>query len=296
MIRRGYADTPEGQVHYLTDGQGDPVVLLHQTPRSSRMYYDLIPVLASRFRVIAIDMLGYGHSDAPPVGASMSDMATNIVNFMNALGVGRCHLFGLHTGAGVSAKAVSEHPDRFQSLILFGFPLIEKPSEREAYFASLHDSSLPVYVSSDGAHMTALWMRAYSEIIRLWLHTAGAPSEVFSPYPLQAAHTFLTDQHLRFLDRWVLDFMQTRDGVKNITSSLFQYDFHPILKSIQIPTLHIEPDSPYENYFCRRGSRVAELIPTCENVILELSDDNAAEFKPVELGEVMIEFLDKHAI
>ncbi|MQF69558.1 alpha/beta hydrolase [SAR202 cluster bacterium AD-804-J14_MRT_500m] len=294
MIRRGYADTPEGQVHYRIDGEGDPVVLLHQTPRSSRMYSDLIPILARQFRVIAIDMLGYGSSDAPPAGASMADMATNVVNFMDALDIGRCHLFGLHTGAGVSAKAVAEYPERFQSLILFGFPLIEESSERDAYFASKHDSSLPVDVSPDGAHVTALWMRAYSEIIRLWLHTAGAPSEVLSPHPLKSVHTFLSDHHLRFLDRWLLDFMQTRDGVKQITSSLFQYDFLPVLQSIHVPTLHIEPDSPYENYFCRRGNRVAELIPMCDNVMLDYSDDNAAEFKPTELADVMLAFLGKN--
>ena len=41
-MKRGYADTPEGQIHFRTDGAGEPVLLLHQSPRSSRMYVKLI--------------------------------------------------------------------------------------------------------------------------------------------------------------------------------------------------------------------------------------------------------------
>ena len=124
----------------------------------------------------------------------MLDLARNVVHVLDPLGIDRCHLFGLHTGAGVAAKAAAEWPARFRSLMLFGFPLIEDQSERDAYFATYHNSSLPISVSPDGSHMTALWMRAYSEIVRLWLHTAGAPSDTLWPHPLQAAHTFMSDQ------------------------------------------------------------------------------------------------------
>ena len=63
-MRRGYADTAVGQVHYREAGEGEVVVLLHQTASSSIMYYRVMPYLAGRFRVVAMDTPGFGNSDA----------------------------------------------------------------------------------------------------------------------------------------------------------------------------------------------------------------------------------------
>ena len=65
---RAYTDIPEGQVHYQTAGDGEPLLLLHQTPMFSEEYSLMIPILAPIFRVIAMDTLGYGNSNKPPAG------------------------------------------------------------------------------------------------------------------------------------------------------------------------------------------------------------------------------------
>ena len=62
-VRRGYVDTRHGQVHYRESGKGAPLVLLHATPRSARVYTKLQALLAKRFHVIAPDTLGFGNSD-----------------------------------------------------------------------------------------------------------------------------------------------------------------------------------------------------------------------------------------
>src|SRR5690348_2858832 len=66
-MRKGYVDTPEGQIHYITAGSGGvPLILLHQNPSSARMWEAVIPGLAARGRqVVAFDTPGYGNSDAP---------------------------------------------------------------------------------------------------------------------------------------------------------------------------------------------------------------------------------------
>ena len=61
--------TVQGQrLFYREAGPTDApvIVLLHGFPASSFMFRDLIPPLAQRYRVIAPDLLGFGHSDAPP--------------------------------------------------------------------------------------------------------------------------------------------------------------------------------------------------------------------------------------
>ena len=67
-MRKGYIDIPEGQIHYRTAGNGEPVLLLHMTAQSSMEFESIIPILAKSYRVVAMDTLGHGNSDNPPGG------------------------------------------------------------------------------------------------------------------------------------------------------------------------------------------------------------------------------------
>lgn len=59
-LKRAFADTSLGQIHYRTVGSGPPLVLLHNTWLSSRMFFGVIPDLARDFTVYALDTLGQG--------------------------------------------------------------------------------------------------------------------------------------------------------------------------------------------------------------------------------------------
>lgn len=67
-LRFAYADTPLGQLHYAEGGEGTPVLLLHQTPRSWDEFREVLPLLATRRRAIAMDMYGFGMSAKPARG------------------------------------------------------------------------------------------------------------------------------------------------------------------------------------------------------------------------------------
>lgn len=56
---------PGGDLAYADEGRGRPVVLVHGFPTSSHMWRDVVPLLATRTRVIAVDLLGYGDSEKP---------------------------------------------------------------------------------------------------------------------------------------------------------------------------------------------------------------------------------------
>ena len=66
-IARGFLTLPGRQVHYRRAGSGPPVVLLHQSPKTSEELVPLIAVLAEHFTVFAPDTPGYGLSD--PIAA-----------------------------------------------------------------------------------------------------------------------------------------------------------------------------------------------------------------------------------
>jgi pimeloyl-ACP methyl ester carboxylesterase len=65
-VRRGYADSPFGQLHYAETGAGPVLLLLHQTPRSHDEFREVQPLLADGRRVVAMDMLGFGMSASLP--------------------------------------------------------------------------------------------------------------------------------------------------------------------------------------------------------------------------------------
>ena len=206
-MKRGYVDTPEGQVHYLTEGSGEPLILLHQSPRSSRMYVKMIPLLSKDYQVFALDMLGYGNSDPAPSEGIVEYLGGNIPHVLDALGLKKAHLFGLHTGTGVAVEAAAGDSDRFQTMILFGFALIETEEDNKKFFAVRETGGgiSAAAISNDGSHLIRVWQRAYSEVLRYWIHSAHPPSEELYPGPLKSVHSHMTDDQLEFMDRWVLD-------------------------------------------------------------------------------------------
>jgi len=65
-IRKAYVDIPEGQIHcHLVEGEGPPVVFLHQTALSAKTYDPLLRVLSVSNPLIALDTPGFGGSYDP---------------------------------------------------------------------------------------------------------------------------------------------------------------------------------------------------------------------------------------
>ena len=115
-------------VFYREDGPADaPVVLLlHGFPSSSRMYRDLIPLLAGQYHVIAPDYPAFGHSGVPSRDAfsyTFDGLAAVTSGLLRRLGVERFALYAMDFGAPVGFRLVLEDPSRLTALILQNAPL-----------------------------------------------------------------------------------------------------------------------------------------------------------------------------
>jgi pimeloyl-ACP methyl ester carboxylesterase len=104
---------------------GDPalpvLLLLHGFPASSFMYRELIGRLAHRFRVIAPDYPGFGHSDAPSVAAfdyTFDRLADIVEKFTDRLGLKRYGLYMQDFGGPVGFRLASRHPDKVSFLVV----------------------------------------------------------------------------------------------------------------------------------------------------------------------------------
>ena len=110
-MKRAFLDTPEGQVHYVTEGSGEPLLLLHMTPRSTELYRDIIPVLAKTRQVIAMDTIGYGESFKPQRQHSIEDFASAVVRLLDSLNIRRTSILAQLTGTLVGIETAAAYPD-----------------------------------------------------------------------------------------------------------------------------------------------------------------------------------------
>ena len=124
MIRRRFLDLPWGQIHFREAGAGDavPLVLLHSAASSSRLLERLIAAVARTRRVIAPDLPGCGDSTPLPTEGEISveDMAAWLVSGLDALGIDKADLHGLHLGGRIGVEASLAHPGRVRRLIVDG--------------------------------------------------------------------------------------------------------------------------------------------------------------------------------
>ena len=92
-----------GELAYVDEGDGPAVVLLHGFPTSSLLWRAFVPPLASRYRVIAPDMLGYGESEKPEdADLTMSAQAGYVRELLGSLGVQRFAAIGHDLGGAVA--------------------------------------------------------------------------------------------------------------------------------------------------------------------------------------------------
>jgi len=112
--------TSGGTIAYQDEGEGPAVVLLHGFPTSSYLWRREVPLLASRMRVIAPDLLGYGGSDRPD-GEDLSEIAQAMYvrELLEALRVEDVALVGHDIGGAVAQiLALDAEVPRIRALVL----------------------------------------------------------------------------------------------------------------------------------------------------------------------------------
>jgi haloacetate dehalogenase len=113
--------TSGAEIHVVAGGSGPPLLLVHGYPQTHVMWHRIAARLARSFRVIAVDMRGYGESSKPPAGADLSGyskrvMARDLVEVMEKLGHERFGVAGHDRGARVAYRMALDHPARVARL------------------------------------------------------------------------------------------------------------------------------------------------------------------------------------
>lgn len=138
-------------VHIEQAGEGAPVVLIHGFGGSTYSWRKVMPGLAESFRVVAIDLSGFGYTQRPrrPESYSREAQGELVLRIMDALGMERAHLIGHSYGGGITLWLARYHPERVRSMVLV-------------------DSSAPTYANDRRSRLAAL-RPVTSLFLRSWV-------------------------------------------------------------------------------------------------------------------------------
>ena len=117
-VQSRFADVDGVRLHYLSAGQGDPVVLLHGYTQTSHMWLPLIAVLAKTHSVIAPDLRGAGQSGKPESGYDKKTLARDVHALVQSLGQRRVMLVGHDIGLMVAYAYAAQYPDQVARIVL----------------------------------------------------------------------------------------------------------------------------------------------------------------------------------
>ncbi|HEX2273197.1 MAG TPA: alpha/beta fold hydrolase [Acidimicrobiales bacterium] len=116
-----------GRLHYIDEGEGPVLLLLHGNPTWSFLYRNLVGRLRHRFRCVAVDYPGFGLSTAPPdYGFTPAEHAAVVERFVEDLGLGSFTPVVHDWGGPVGLAVAGRHPQRVRALVVgntFAWPL-----------------------------------------------------------------------------------------------------------------------------------------------------------------------------
>jgi pimeloyl-ACP methyl ester carboxylesterase len=140
----GFFDSGGVKIHYLIEGEGEPILLIHGFAVTAQLQWGLpgiIKELAKDHRVIAPDCRGHGKSGKPTDPKKYGlEMVEDAVRLLNHLKIKKAHLVGYSMGALIVGKLVVTHPDRLLSATLGGAGAYREGTEVPRFIVDLAES------------------------------------------------------------------------------------------------------------------------------------------------------------
>ncbi|MGW6928965.1 alpha/beta fold hydrolase [Lentzea sp. NPDC054927] len=118
-----YTEVNGVRMHYVTGGSGSPVVLLHGWPQTWYGWWPIMPALAERHTVYALDLPGLGDSTGTPTGYDKATLARYVHGLTEKLGLRNPAIVGHDLGAAVAFQYASQFPSDTARLGYLDLPL-----------------------------------------------------------------------------------------------------------------------------------------------------------------------------
>lgn len=121
-----FIQTNKIRLHYVTQGEGDLVILLHGFPEFWYSWRYQLPALARHFKVVVPDLRGYNDSDKPDNGYDIDTLSQDIVGLIQNLGYQCAHIVGHDCGGMIAWNLAEKFPQHLKRLVLLNTPHPQK--------------------------------------------------------------------------------------------------------------------------------------------------------------------------
>ena len=111
-----YTTVKGSNIHYIDEGEGDPILFLHGNPTSSYIWRNIIPYLKESARCIAPDLIGMGKSDKPDIDYGFNDTYAYLKGFIEKLDLKNITLVVHDWGSGLGFHYAYQHPNNIKGL------------------------------------------------------------------------------------------------------------------------------------------------------------------------------------
>jgi 3-oxoadipate enol-lactonase len=259
-----FVENQGAKIYWDEQGQGAPILLIMGLGYPSGLWHRTRPVLAQKYRTVALDNRGVGLTDVPAGPYSIATMASDAAAVQDAAGVFDAHVFGVSMGGMIAQEFALQYPARTRSLIL-GCTSPGGPSAVRA------ESKV-----ADILMVRGMTLQQAREAILPYIYDAATPQEKI-------------EEDLSLRTRW----LPSMEGYMAQLQGILAWEAYSRIAQITAPTLVIHGKSdalvPPGN-----GKLIAERIPGARLVLLEhashlfLTDQTQAAHKEI------LEFLWSH--
>lgn len=139
-----FFDSNGVKIHYIVEGQGDPVVLVHGFTASIPVQWGLpgiLSKLSKDYQVIALDNRGHGKSDKPHDPAKYGpEMVADVIRLLDHRKIRKAHVVGYSMGGFMTTYLLTAYPDRVITATLGGAGWSKADDARLNFMAELADS------------------------------------------------------------------------------------------------------------------------------------------------------------
>jgi len=267
------------QWHYVDQGDpnGTAILFLHGLPEGWYSWRYVLPQMDQSYRLIVVDMKGYGRSDLQDDDYNWHRVARQTVDLVDSLGIEKFYLVGHDWGALIGSVLVSDHPKRILGYVRMEADLIQKDNRERPSFATYLQKPQWFFFQNN-------WIAAYLYRDAAWLIDTVYSSRMLT--------------QLNPVDRDYLVFEYSRPGVAETNPRYFQtqnWDLTAALGAIckndfSFPVLQLQADSDP----AQPPSIFADIATECPNVQLEWVT-NASHFsnfdQPTQVAEAINRFL-----
>lgn len=240
--------------HYVDEGNPDGTVILflHGLPEGWYSWSKVLPLVNQQYRLIAVDMKGYGRSDMRDPDYNWHSVASQTLDFMTSLGIDKFYVVSHDWGSIIGSVLVGDHPEHILGFVRMEADLLQKESRDKPSFSVYLQKPQWLFFQNN-------WIASYLYADAGWL--------------IDTVYKTRMLKHLEQADRDYLVYEYSRPGVAQMNPKYFNPDNWDLTSAVgkicqndfPFPVLQLQADSDPS----QPPSIFAGLESACPHVQLE---------------------------